>query len=569
MFSIKRFQWQSESKKNALIKTLSTASMTSGFPVISLIGASRLANNSNSRLDEFIHSLIKKTYSLENIEVLIRIDDSDDLFFYRKVQKKYGNRLSIKYVVGPGNIGYSKLHTLVSGLLDHISPTSEIVCGFADDCFIGVNHWDLFFYQTLSQYPDNVFFINTTRDFTIPYENTLALFWLLWVCGPPALFTGVSRRVLNITQQIATKYAGWTAFGNSLMCDSFFESLQFHLWQQTGEKRAPFLANSIVMRPDIMIASHKEGALLSESPVAIRTNRVFLKESTQAIIQEMANAIAAILHHPIENIFSPTLSSHHHIKISILVEIKKVDNLHERISNLIDSLLTNTKNLQHIEVVLLGDEYSLFSYLRMKKILGHHIKISFHFYKDNIKLETMDTLYKRGKLNPQSEAILFVDEYYTFSQKHWDETILDELSASDAAQVIRLTEHIPMTYQDKRLFIWELSRINREDILIGIRKRFYDKIMQHCQSYCDVIENVPFVLVAEMLQYYFYQRESKNSALYLPQLMAISVLEFTVFSYENYLFFLQENIQRDIQSLARSTELAIMLDKSCRYDIVV
>lgn len=262
---------------------------------ISLVGASRKVGNPNHRLDRFFDSLCRTATDLDRIEVILRIDRDDDLLHYLDVKQRYGTLFNIRFVHGERKKGYVGLHQLVSETLDHLAPGSKLVFGFADDCVLSRQGWDSEFVRVLDEYPDNIIFINTLRDYMLPYEDPHLFFWILWCGGPPSLFTAVGRKALELTAEVARRHHGWTAYGNSVLCDSFLEALQFYLWRITGERRAPVVSGTIAARADILIPAHKQGGLFSNSPVAIEGYKAFLKQDTQAVIEEMAQRLAAAL----------------------------------------------------------------------------------------------------------------------------------------------------------------------------------------------------------------------------------------------------------------------------------
>jgi hypothetical protein len=259
---------------------------------ISLVGASRRLNNPNNTLHLLLESLLEFTRDPSCIEVVLRIDRDDDLLYYYDLKRRYDSHIRLLFPVGPQKRGYRGLHTLVASTLDHIAPSSRIVLGCTDDSVIARKDWDISFLEVLQDFPDEIFFINTLRDYTIPYDQPLWYFWQLLTGGPPALLAGVSRALLDILKSEAAKYSGWTAFGNSVMCDSFFETLQMYLWQLTGEKREAVLPNTIRILPDVRVPDHKEGGLFLNSRVANDAFREFLSTETQSVIAAMARGVA-------------------------------------------------------------------------------------------------------------------------------------------------------------------------------------------------------------------------------------------------------------------------------------
>lgn len=289
-----------KSDRIAVLNELHAPSNSLDHVTISLIGASRKLGNTNHRLERFFESICRTTTDLDRIEVVLRIDRDDDLLHYLDLKRKYGSIFCIRFLAGDRKKGYVGLHHLVSETLDYLAPSSQLVFGFADDCVLSRKGWDDAFTEALNQYPDNIVFINTLREYEIPYSDPHLFFWLLWCGGPPSLFSAVGRNVLELTAKVARNHDGWSAYGNSVLCDSFLETLQFYLWRATGERRAPVVPDTIAARPDVLIAEHKQGGLFSNSPVAIEGYKNFLRHDTQAVLMEMGNQLAAALQLPAE-----------------------------------------------------------------------------------------------------------------------------------------------------------------------------------------------------------------------------------------------------------------------------
>jgi hypothetical protein len=295
--SRERFANMTEKERAELLRALKTPSLPGTGAIISMVGASRKINNPNNRLEGLLRSVIQKTCDLSRVEMILRIDEDDDLFFYREIQKTFGGRVNLHFVIGGRKGGYLGLHRLVAETLDHLAPSSLIAFGVADDCTMWRQDWDEEFIKIMAHYPDNIFFINTRHDFRLNYENDNMFFWMLWTCGPPSPFAAVGRKVLKITAEIAKQYEDWTAYGNSVMCDSFFEALNYYVWKGTGLYREPIIPNTIVARLDTVIPEHKEGGgPFKQSQLVINCYSQFLKEGTQSVIREMAQVLIAEIH---------------------------------------------------------------------------------------------------------------------------------------------------------------------------------------------------------------------------------------------------------------------------------
>jgi hypothetical protein len=280
-------------KKFSSIDLTAPSKTPSNDIIISFIGASRKNKNPNNRLSAFLNSLCKKTFDLTQIEMILRIDNDDELEYYKYIYQSFGQKICIKFVLGDRKTGYKGIHHFVNETLDYLAPSSKIIFGITDDCYIKNQGWDKIFFEAIKNNPDNMFFINTKRDFYLKYESRYLFFLELWRHGPAAYFPAISRRIIDILKETSLHYPGWTAFGNSMLCDSFFETLQFYLWEMTGQRRVVMAPTTIDAQPDISIADHKEGALFTQSPVFIKAYEEFLTYPIQKIIEQMSKAIAA------------------------------------------------------------------------------------------------------------------------------------------------------------------------------------------------------------------------------------------------------------------------------------
>jgi len=282
---------QDARRKAALIETLQTPSLCGDEVIISIIGASRRLGNPNNRLGSLIQSVMDTAYDTARMECIFRIDDDDDLEYYLSIRERFGSQLRIRFVVGERKGGYLGLHQYYVEDVACLAPSSKLVFGIADDCILMREGWDEEFDRAQAICADNILFINTGRNFALPYEDEKAFFRKLWELGPPSLAWVVSRRVVELAAQVAQKHKGWTAFGCTSMADSFVETLQFYLWQITKERRVVTLEGAVAVRLDTIIASYK-GGLWNQSPVAIKAFEELVKEESKTIIRDMAQKIA-------------------------------------------------------------------------------------------------------------------------------------------------------------------------------------------------------------------------------------------------------------------------------------
>ena len=554
--SFKKFAQMSLQARQQIMSDLETFSLPSSVNIkISLIGASRRKNNPNNRMDKFFKSLLQQTADISTVEVLVRIDNDDDLLFFHDMWSTYGSRVRIRFVMNETVRGYENLFKLVSELLDYLSDSSEIVFGFADDCLITRPNWDLDFIKISLRYQDNIFFINTLRDFTISYANKEMFFWLLWQHGPPSLFSAVGRRVLEITKSVALKYPGWTAYGNTVMCDSFFEALQLYIWELTGKKRAPVVVNTIIAQTDIAISPHKEGGLFSASPVAIRSNKKFLENETQVVIAEMAAQIAKVITESgapvIPGIIFPVLPDTDNVKISFVGEFTKFFNNLEEMKLLFNSIVKNTSDPSRIEFLFCFNENDNAENLENIKTLvnySHQISVSYF-----IQSESEMMLMNAGLLNalaPSSKLIIGIEHAFEINHAGWDDALLHiARKYPDDIFMLNVASEPVLNFEDKHKYFWELWHNGYSICTPAISRRMLEFIAQKMPDYLD--EKVNNQLFFKALGFYIWSISGcKRVENLTGNIVPAASFKPATISYEEYKDFLNSNHQLFINSIA-------------------
>lgn len=584
--SIKRYQKLSPTEKEAIHRDLSRFSLDNkDGGIISFVGASRRNHNPNNRLDEFLCSLIEKTKIISSVEVLVRIDDTDDLLYYQQIKKRFGQRIRLRFLIGKSDPkGYQKLHIFVSELLNYLSDTAEIVVGFADDCIIDLENWDLFFYNVLLNYTDNIFFINTTRDFSISYLNKNVLFWLMWQQGPPSLFTALGRRVLEITDRIAKKHPGWSAFGNSVMCDSFIEALQFYLWEMTGVKRAPALPNAIRIQAELTIAPHKEGGLFSESPVALRGYKEFLKNSTQTVIKEMAEEIAMVLNcpaknsHPFKNyeeflnkivtsketsmtvpLRSPVTNPNKVISFMV-----RLNDMMPKTNNFFDSLITHTAELERLEILIWGNLEHKHHYHDLYQKYGEKVRMCFIPEIKGMAQNTQVTWLTQ--ISVSAQIIIFCTDNCKINKKHWDVMVVDCIDKKLNEKFFIDLFHNNNDYSNPLLFFWELWRNELPTRFVyAISKRALELITNKAANAASIsswLHNRFYIdLFFAALKLHLFAISARDISLPLDNFCEMLPREKKTqfhYSYQEYFDFLSEEIQNSIRKIALNVNREMM-----------
>lgn len=225
------------------------SNQTDGGARISLVLGSRMRGNANSNLASFINSIVKTAADPSNIEVLISVDSDDDINKLVNILKSI-TAVSIKAYSNARGRGYYDLNIKYEALLNYLAPTSKILIVCSDDCYFSQPKWDETMLQKLAETPDEIAFFNLFLERDIYLGDYNLFTWWLFQRGPSTLFPSVSRKLLDIIHQHFLQDAEWSAFGHSIMMDSFFEMLRWHVWNESGENRFITIPNQIVRQID-------------------------------------------------------------------------------------------------------------------------------------------------------------------------------------------------------------------------------------------------------------------------------------------------------------------------------
>lgn len=274
---------------------------------ITIIGSSRRHENPNNRLGTFLESVVRNTFHPKRVEVIFRIDEDDDLTYFLNVREQFKNKVNLRFIVGE-RVGYPNNHRMLAEASEQAAPSSKAFMIASDDCLIVNRGWDIEVEGLIRECPDNIFLINTQRDFRLPRSGPHWFFIGLYKYGPASFFPIVSRRVIDAAREISVKHGDWTPLGNTVLVDSYCETLFMNLERKSGQNRVFVLPNTIIGLADKAVAAHKKGALFSESPVIARALEKFLLESTQEVIGRIADRLNELLLRPESAVSSSVVS---------------------------------------------------------------------------------------------------------------------------------------------------------------------------------------------------------------------------------------------------------------------
>lgn len=283
--SVSKFRQLSCAEQDEIIAKLSKKNYQNQKIKISIIGTTRRFLYENNSLKRLLYSVKKTTGNFSQIELIFRIDDDDDLLYYYALHEKYADVLNLSFVIGKRYNGYESIHFLLSEGCRAMSSYASTMLFVTDDTIFLQKHWDIELQNAISKFHRDIFFINPHihNPNILPWDDTKRMLEIL-SCegGPSACIFGLSKKTYLAMSKVAMNYEHWTAFGNTLKIDGFFELLRMYLWRLEHRENTLIFPEMIKLpRP----LNPKSSALIS------KVERIFADEKTQSIIQEMASEL--------------------------------------------------------------------------------------------------------------------------------------------------------------------------------------------------------------------------------------------------------------------------------------
>jgi hypothetical protein len=145
-------------------------------PVLTIMMASRMGENENSRLEACLNSIADTAHESGNVEVLLKFDEDDTcLSRLLDIARQMRGRLDIRYIVTPRAGGYGDLHKAYLDLLRIAHPESTLYWVISDDIELESKGWDDMFVRHSNHYEDGLFVLQTIKklDFAAitPYDT--------------------------------------------------------------------------------------------------------------------------------------------------------------------------------------------------------------------------------------------------------------------------------------------------------------------------------------------------------------------------------------------------------------
>ena len=281
------FKYKSEKilpeKLKAKIAELSTELEQSDFAPnmirISFCGATRRKSNPNSKLNNFLQSIVDNCAELAKIEVLLAIDPDDDLDHFIELKRKFNKHFRFIIYIAEKRLGYENLHLYDALLFPHLSPATRMICDYSDDCVITQEHFDEDLLSIDERFPDNIYFIHTRDTQRQQYlgevsDNIQLLYWIMQAKEPASYFPIFSRKVLDIAYQYAKQHDKnneWSPVANAWICDCYIDILATYV-KRLGVDRI-FALDMIVMNKTILASYQYADPVTGLTP----NNRAFIK----------------------------------------------------------------------------------------------------------------------------------------------------------------------------------------------------------------------------------------------------------------------------------------------------
>lgn len=201
--------------------------------LITMTLGSRQLGHRDNRLEEFLQSFLRMTEQPERVEILLKVDDDDDLLYFRSIKRRYHSTIDLRFLVSARGRGYADGHLFHEALLQLRNPGSRFCILQSEDAEFTLPGWDSMLLSHIPQ-DEHHCFIGTDCSF----EEAIAILGpfpvepvpVYWVRG--SLFPVIGFGLLNCTRAVARKYPGWTCLGNSMAAHMFVGDVLRRLWER-------------------------------------------------------------------------------------------------------------------------------------------------------------------------------------------------------------------------------------------------------------------------------------------------------------------------------------------------
>lgn len=264
---------------------------------ISFCGATRRKSNPNSKLSNFLQSIVDHCADLSRIEVLLAIDPDDDLDHFIKLKRKFNHHFRFIIYIAEKRLGYENLHLYDAMLFPHLAPNTRMICDYSDDCVITLEHFDEDLLSIDERFPDNIYFIHTRDTQRQQYlgevsDHIQLLYWVMQAKEPASYFPIFSKKVLDIAYQYAKEHdknEEWSPVANTWICDCYIDILANYV-KRRGVDRI-FAMDMILMNKTILASYQYADPVTGMTP----NNRAFIKMLNNNTLTYMEGLSAAIV----------------------------------------------------------------------------------------------------------------------------------------------------------------------------------------------------------------------------------------------------------------------------------
>jgi hypothetical protein len=203
-----------------------------GECLVSITIPSRKLGNRNNHLRTALDSFVRMTRHPQRCEILLKVDEDDDLAFFKGIKCQYP-KINLRFFVTTGGRGYADLHQYYTFLLDQASPKSRAWLPFSDDSIFIREGWDLDAYDLIDR--ESVFVAGAQ-----PFTSEVGLIGPIITKPKPVYCYGceglpiVSFTLLKSLRDSAKQVPGWTRLGDIPSVDSLLAGIVHILYQEHG-----------------------------------------------------------------------------------------------------------------------------------------------------------------------------------------------------------------------------------------------------------------------------------------------------------------------------------------------
>ncbi|MBY0282020.1 MAG: hypothetical protein K2W94_07695 [Alphaproteobacteria bacterium] len=268
-----------------------------GFPdpIFTVAVPTRMLNNIDHKLPTLLYCLYVNSLVPKNFEILLAVDADDDLEYFFFIQEIFNKKLNIRVIVGGEKRGYRNLHFINGDLMPHRSPTSGGVLSLTDDTCINKHFWDVEIISLVVARPKQIYMAHPIPNLHCMFKEGMEFSQFLSslsIFGPRSVLFFLSSEMLKQLDYLTADKSGWCSFGNSVMCDSFFDILSFLTEHEYNTKLIAPMQGIGQLFEQSELCEHKEGGIFGESPVFSSTFPLLYNIDSLNIIRQMAESLA-------------------------------------------------------------------------------------------------------------------------------------------------------------------------------------------------------------------------------------------------------------------------------------